>query len=325
MMNFFKNNFYRVSSKKYNLVISLFMTMLSISLAIYFNPNQGASISIAVVTQNRVSTFQSEHVQFVSMEKEPPKYQLVLGKYDGVLIDRGNGEYEVETIKNDTFRKMLEEIVKSPKNFTLPVKAARGIGTNIIGYLLMFILLQCVLFMFTLSEDMELKQIERIATAPVSFGKYLLSHFLCNYTLVFVPAFFVLTVMKGIFGFDIGFSLLQYAALLGLLCFFGTAFTMFISCLVKRSDTANMMGSAIVLLTTILSGSFYSFEKGNEILEKGLRILPQKAFLNIVQGLENGKTVSAMLLQFSYVMMISLFFFTFSVIKIKKDYVRRKD
>ncbi|KJR48039.1 hypothetical protein UF75_1512 [Desulfosporosinus sp. I2] len=33
-----------------------------------------------------------------------------------------------------------------------------------------------LLFMFTLSEDLELKKIERIVTAPVSFGKYLLSH-----------------------------------------------------------------------------------------------------------------------------------------------------
>jgi len=214
-----------------------------------------------VVTQSSVPIFQSNYIKFTPMKEEPPKYQLVMGKYDGVIIDKGNGNYDVETIKNEDYRKMLEETTKNPEGFVPKVEDTRGIGTNIIGYLLVFVLLQCFQFMFTLSEDMELKQIKRIANAPVSFIKYLLSHFVSTFTLIFTPAFFILMVMKGIFELNIGFSLLQYAVLLGLLCSFSTVFAMFINEMVKLLDTANMMGSAIVLLTTILSGSFYSFEK----------------------------------------------------------------
>jgi ABC-2 type transport system permease protein len=131
--------------------------------------------------------------------------------------------------------------------------------------------------------------------------------------------------MKVVLGFNIGFSLLQYIALLGLICSFGIAFAMFLNSIVKVSDTANMMGSSIVVLTTTLAGSFYSFENGNKILEKAIWILPQKDFLSFVQGLESGKAVTAMFPQMSYVIIISLLFFTFSIIKIKKDYVLRKD
>lgn len=209
---------------------------------------------------------------------------------------------------------MLVDIAKNPMGFVPQVKDARGVGTNIIGFLLMFILLQCVLFMFTLSEDIESKKIERIASAPVSFIKYLLSHFVGTVTHIFVPAFAILLVMNGIFGLNIGFSLWQYVVLLGLLCSFGTAFAMFINSVVKGSDTANMVGSSIIVLTTILSGSFYSIEKGNEVLEKAIWILPQKAFLSFVQGLEGGRAVSAMLPQLSYVIMV----FTLSYSKTKK-------
>ncbi|MNI61507.1 hypothetical protein D3C73_1167830 [compost metagenome] len=86
-----------------------------------------------------------------------------------------------------------------------------------------------------------------------------------------------------------------------------------------------MIGSASVLLTTILSGSFYSFENGNEILQKILLIFPQKEFLNFVKALEDGKDILNSLPQILYVIIISLAFFLISIIKIKKDYVLRSE
>ena len=324
-MSILLNNFYRIKNRKYNVLSSLVMTLIAISLAVYFTSNHTAQSSIAVVISSDVPTFQSNYFQFTVLEKQPPMYQLVLGKYDGVLLDQGHGNFKVETIKNADFRQMLEELAKNPTEFVPPVNDVRGVGTTIIGYLMMFILLQCVMFMFTLSEDLELEKFERIVTAPVSFGKYLLSHFVSTFTVIVVPAFFMLLVMKAGLGFDIGFSLWQYAVLLGILCSSGTAFALLINSLVKGADTANMMASSLVVLTTILSGSFYSIEKGNTVLEKVLWILPQKGVLSFVQGLEGGKAVSAMLPQLTYVLMIILLCLAFSILKLKKDYVLRRD
>lgn len=325
MIKFIKNNYYRLGSKPYYIIISLCMTVVSIILAVFLTSKFQVKGSIAVVTKSKESVFQSEYIKFTLLDTQPPRSQLVQGKYDGVIIDEGNGKYEVNTIKNEDFRKMLEGIVKNPKGFVPEIKDNRGIGTNIIGYLLMFILLQSVLFMFTLSEDKELKQIEKIAAAPVSFFNYLLSHFIFTFSLIFTPAFLTLLVMKDILGFNIGFSLLQYVGLLGLSCSLGIAFAMFINSLVKVADTANMMGSSIVMLTTILAGSFYSFENGNKVLEKIIWVLPQKDFLSFVQGLESGKAISLILPQLLYVIIITIVLFAFSIIKIKKDYVFRKD
>ena len=324
MINFLKNNLYRIGSRKYSVLTAVLMVMASITLAVYFNSKVQTKISVAVVADNK-PVFDSKYVKADFLEKEPPKHQLVLGKYDGVFVEKENGKFEVITIKNNEERRRLQELANNPENFLPKTEGSRGIGTNIIGYLLLFILLQCVLFMFTLSGDIESKQIERIAAAPVSFTKYLLAHFICTITIIFAPAMIILLVMKVIIGVDIGFSLLQYGGLLGILCALGTSFAMFINSMVKVSDTANMMGSSIVLLTTILSGSFYSFGKGNEALEKIIAILPQKAFLSFVQGLEGGKAISAVILQLAYVIIIVLVFFVFSIIKIRKDYVLRSE
>lgn len=325
MIMFLKNNCYRVKSKKNYIIVSLLMTMVSIVFAVYLTSKVQVQGNIAVVTQSNVTVFQSQYIKFTSVKKVPTKYELVMGKYDGVLIDKGNGNYNIETIKNDDFKKMLELLVKNPKNFIPEIKETRGAGTNIIGFLLMFILIQGIFFMFTLAEDLELKQIERIVAAPISFIKYLLSHFIFSFLFIFAPTIIILAVMKYIFGFNLGFSLLQYVPLLSLICSFGVAFAMLINACIKVSDTANMLGASIIVLTTVLSGSFYSFDKGNKILEKALWVFPQKNILSFVQGLENGKRVSSMFFQLLYVILISLVFFIFSIIKIRKDYVFRKD
>lgn len=325
MINFIRNDFCRISTRKYYILISVLMTMISIVLGVYLTSNVQTKANIAIVTKSTTSNFQSKYANVTRLDKEPEKYELVLSKYDGVIIDKGNGKYAIDTIKNEDYRKTLEMVLKNPKGFNPESKDSRGIGTTIIGYLLMFILLQGVLFMFTLAEDIELKQIERIAAAPIYFIKYLLSNFIFNFFIVSLPAFFILAVMKEIFGYNIGFSLLEYAGLLGIIVSFGIAFAMFINVIVKVSDTANMMGSSIVVLTTILAGSFYSFENGNKILEKVIWILPQKDFLSFVQGLENGKNIASILPQLLYVIIISLVFFIFSIIKMKKDYVLRED
>ena len=85
------------------------------------------------------------------------------------------------------------------------------------------------------------------------------------------------------------------------------------------------MGSVMVLLTTILSGNFYAFDKGNEFLEKVIWIFPQKSILSFVQGIEGGRSGLEMVPQLSYPLALTLLFFIVAMIKIKKEYVLREN
>lgn len=306
------------------MMISILMTVIAIFAAVYFHEKLELKGRIAVVTTNKTTVFKSDYFDFITMKERVPTSELVLGKYDGEIIEKRDGDFEVFTIKNQEFVTVLEEIVKEPNGYIPLIQKDRGIGTNIIGYLTLFILLQGLLSMFMLAEEIEQKQMERIAIAPVSFFSYLMAHFLFGFVTVFLPAFLILAILKGI-GFTIGFSLWQYAFFLALLCMLGIAFSMFLLSLINISDTANMIGSSIIILTTILSGSFYAFEQGHRLFEKLIWILPQKNYLSVVQGLESDKAITTLLPQLSYYLFVLLFLFTFSVIKIKNDYVLRKD
>lgn len=268
------------------------MTILSIVAAVYMTSKFQTKGNIAFVTNDKEGAIKSEYFNFVSLEREPEKYELALGRYDGVVIDNGAGEYEIYTIKNTEYKQMLKNVMDNPDSKEI---------------------------------EIELKQIERIAVSPLSFLKYILAHFIFNISFIVVPTFLTLTIINIFFKVNIGFSLTQYLGLLILLGTLGTSFSLFINAFIKGADNANMIGSASVLLTTILSGSFYSFENGNKILQKILLIFPQKEFLNFVKALEESKDILNSLPQILYVITISLAFFFISIIKMKKDYVLRSE
>lgn len=292
MINILKNNYFRLKSKKYYSIIYLIMTILSIVAAVYMTSKFQTKGNIAFVTNDKERAIKSEYFNFISLEREPEKYELALCRYDGIVIDNGAGEYEIYTIKNTEYKQMLKNVMDNPDSKEI---------------------------------EIELKQIERIAVSPLSFLKYILAHFIFNISFIVVPTFLTLTIINIFFKGNIGFSLTQYLGILMLLGALGTSFSLFINAFIKGADNANMIGSASILLTTILSGSFYSFENGNKVLQKILLIFPQKEFLNFVKALEEGKDILNSLPQILYVITISLAFFFISIIKMKKDYVLRSE
>jgi ABC-2 type transport system permease protein len=321
MIGFLKLNCLRLRARKYYLLISGIMTVVSILLAIVLTTKLSFKLNIAVVNNPYASGLPSKYIQLTQTNTAPAMSELVSGKYDGILTYNHDKSYKIFTIKNIEYKKELEMLIKNPAGFAPDTKDVRGVGSNITGYLLMFLLIQCILYMFTLAEDMELKQLDRIASSPISFFKYMIAHFLFTFSLVFVPSIIALAFFRYVINLGIGFSLFQYLLLLCLICAFGTGFSMFINSLFRKADTANMLGSAIVMLTTLLSGSFYSFDKGNPILEKLLWALPQKSILSFTQGLEKGNSIIMMLPQLSYMVLLTIIFVVFSVFKIRKSYV----
>jgi ABC-2 type transport system permease protein len=83
-----------------------------------------------------------------------------------------------------------------------------------------------------------------------------------------------------------------------------------------------MAGSASVVLTSILAGSFYSFEKGNKVLEMIIKVLSQKAFLALSDSLEKGMRIISWLPNGLYLIVLIAAFVLIAVIKTRRDYVK---
>ena len=76
------------------------------------------------------------------------------------------------------------------------------------------------------------------------------------------------------------------ALLLGILTVFSTSFALFISSLIERNTS--LAASGIAVITCILAGCFISFSDNNTLLDNVLNLIPQKAYMNMIQGIAGG-------------------------------------
>jgi ABC-2 type transport system permease protein len=296
------------------------ITLVSIVLAIYVTGVSQVKGHVVWVSETAAAPASSKMLSIVAEKQEPPYSALVRQQYDAYVIDKGNGDYSIITLRNGQFKAMLTELLKNPDAPIPTDKSDRGVGVNIFGFMLMFLLMGVFMNLFTFADDKEKGQLSRIAISPVSFSGYLAAQFIYCLSM-FLPSYLMIALMKAI-GFNIGFSLLQYALLLFVLALLGISFCLLLNTLLKKPDNASMLGNVILVLSSILSGSFYSFSKDNRILDDIVKILPQKQLLDFAQELQNGGVLSN-LMPLCYVVAFSLVLFTLAYVILVKQFVKR--
>ncbi|MFD0869064.1 ABC-type transport system involved in multi-copper enzyme maturation, permease component [Chlamydia abortus] len=308
MAQVFKNNVYRMMNRKAYLLLTLSITIAVMALAIYLTSALEMKGRIAVVGEpDSLPANVRQAYKVEPLDAAPPKSQLVRNKYDAVLTDQGNGSYSIEAIKGEPITAKLEQALAHPDRL-VTADGKRGVGTNILGFLVMVILLEGFLFMTFFPEDKANGTFRRMLTSPVRAGSYLFAQCLFCWIIVYVPTFGLMAAASQLLHIDIGLGLLQYAWLLGLLALVATAFALFMSSWIENSDQMMTLAGSLILLTSLLSGSFYSFtpEGGMKWL---VAVLPQKQFLTVVQALEREAAMEDWAWSVGYLLLLSGLFF----------------
>lgn len=308
-------------SKKSVLFMMVVLTICAILAALFFSarPAKIANVALVSTANEKVD---SKYLTITVLDEEPPTSSMVSGTYDAIVTIDKDGSYHVQTIKSEEVEQSILAALEHKELPNLEALATRGVGSTIIGFMLMFILMQGSVLMGMFSDDKEQKQIKRVIASPIKMSSYLFAHCLFNFCFLFFPNIILLYIIKFILNVNIGFSFLQYSMLLSLICIFATSFSLLINAIVKKGDSANMAGSSIIVLTSVLAGSFYSFDKGNVILENIIKFIPQKAYLNIVNGVEQQLVTSDTIIAALYVIILIVIFFSVAIIKTRKDYVQ---
>lgn len=318
MFKVIKNDFRRSISEKNYLIIVLAVTMATIMLAVYFTAKSEIKGNIAIVSDNSKFSINSKYIKTYLMKAAPEKYELIMGKYDAVIIDNGDGTFKINTYKGKEFRDMLENGIKNPSYFSIKSKTERAVGANILGYLTMFILMEGTMFMKLFSEDKVIRVFKRVMASPISLKSYIAGHCIFNFLMMYVPTFLVLIVEKELFKVDIGFSYMQYSYLLFIVTMLSTAFAYFMSVVIENSDDSMMMSSFIIVISSILSGCFYSLNSKNDIVSKIMTLMPQKNYISLVQGIESNKSLINYPVELCYLFLIAAIFFILGTIICRK-------
>lgn len=317
-----KNNYLRTIPRLAPTVLMTIITLLTIILAVYVTGLQQVKGHVAIIAQNNTMMLpkSSKQLDITVLSEKPPHSDLVKQKYDAYVSVNSDGGYDIETLHSSDFKNTISLLLKYPNTNVTDSKAERGAGVNIIGFMMMFVLMISFSNLFAFADDKEQGQLHRIVTSSASFGCYLAAH--CAYCLsLLLPDFLMLTVLKWS-GWNIGFSLLQYAGLIVVLGSLGISFALLLNTLIKKPDNANMLGNSVTVLTSILAGGFYSFSKNNTVLDHIIKLLPQKELMDFAQHLQNGSAgqhIGSIL----YVIVFSLVLFAFSCAALRRMYVKR--
>lgn len=317
-----KTDYLRTKPRFAPTLVMTLIALASIMLAVYITGIQQVKGHVVFVTQNSTAPVppSSKALEISVLPEKPPRSDLVEQKYDAYITVDSQGNYQIETLRSADFKKMLLLLLNDPQTQVGDSKADRGVGVNIIGFMMMFLLMLSFSNLFAFADDKEQGELRRIAVSPASFSWYLVAH--CAYCLsLLLPEFAMLAVLQGC-GWNIGFTLGQYAGLMAALGFLGISFALLLHTLMSKPDNASMLGNSVTVLTSILAGSFYSFSKNNAVLDQIIKLLPQKEIMDFAQAMQNGDTWrhGGSLL---YAVVFSLALFALSCTLLRRMYIKR--
>lgn len=321
MLSIVKNDWQRVLSEKFHVLLAVGLTVCALILSIVLTTKVQARLNIAVI--GRESLEENSMLDVTYLTEVPAQSELVQGRYDAVLSFHKDGSYDVDTIKNDDFKAQLRAAINGDKATFESASQSRKIGTNIIGFMLMFLLMQGVLYARSFADDKEKHIIERVIVSPIGFAKYLTGHIMFAWFMVVIPSFLVIVVTKLI-GIEIGFTLCEYAVLFAVLGILSTCFAMCITSFFLVADDANMTANVLIVMSTVLSGSFYSIASRSKLLDKVMYVIPQKGFLHFVRDWENNMLNFKDMWAMVYVIICSIVLVIIGIIKTRKDYCFRR-
>ena len=319
MIDLIKNHFKRLWAVKERMIIMFAVILCSIGFAIYTNNQKSQPIRVASVNISVNELPASDQMRFISLSKQPSIVQLIKGDYAAVISKKGT-TFEVMSLKDETFNQQLKGLLNGQQRKPIELETKNeGVGSKIIGFMLLFLLMTSVTNMFLFNEDKEKKMLTRIISAPISIIKLLVSYCLVNFIALYFSSLFLIIAAK-LLGFNVGFSISTYSLLLALICLFATSFSLFNASVIPRGDQANMFGSMIVVLTTLLAGSFFTVESKNRWIDSLIQWLPQKKYMTIVTAVENGSDFfQTMMSPILYLCLITFLLFLISTIKVKID------
>jgi ABC-2 type transporter. len=291
------NDYRRTVPRLAGTLIMTFVMFVMILLAVYVTHLQQIKGHIAYIPSGTDVSVPGHpsYLDVTVLLTEPPRSSLYKQTYDAVVRAGADGTITVDTLRNDAFRAMVVRAFSTRPGADAAVPqpagtAARNTGVNIVGFLLMFLLMQSFSNMFVFADDKEQGQLVRISSTPAPFASYLAAHCVYSVSLI-APSWIILAVLDAC-GVNVGFTLAEYALLILVISFSGVCFALLLNTFIRKPDNANMFGNAAIMLATLVSGSFYAAPPEHSAFNIFVRTLPQKGIMDFARALASGSACS---------------------------------
>lgn len=292
IINLLRNKFDRIVTKKEIIIVAVVIVPLMIGTAVLFSGKEVSKTNVALITQHEQKVPENDRFNIQVMKEKPDVVSLLMGKYDAIVEEKSTGSYEVTVVmKNKNDKEIIENFFNYGQSLDgyESIDRERGVGTKVIGFIIMIVIMQGVALTILYPEDRQLKTFRRILTAPVNEREYLLAQGIFTFVCLFIPTYLAVVIAKVCFGVNMGFSVGMIAILIGILTALTTAFALFISAALEENQP--LAATGIATITSLLAGCFNYFMTNNKIVDTILSILPQKEYMTLIAGVEKGREI----------------------------------
>ena len=314
MIALFKHQLLRLWQDKKNLFLYLCLTAGSIIVAIVMSHQNSKFAGVAVIRNTQMPIMYEDNVDVYYVDEKPLESDLVTQKYDAI-IEYKDQQWVIYSYKTKDFENQLLQLITS-KNISLP--QTKHTGETIFGFMIMFVMMEALFYTSLYGEDKEKQMLQRISLSGMSMTRYLCSQSLLTFLMTWGSTFSIL-LFTQLFGMEIGFSLTIYAFLLTLLCLIATAFAMMMNSIFDK-ETTSLSASAMIVLTSLLSGTFYSFVSDDGIIGTCINVLPQKVLMNISENINHIQNIQW--LEMLYLLGLVIVFYILAIVVGKKSIVK---
>lgn len=266
--------FYRISQNTLYLLMAIFIPPLVVIAAIIFTNHIEYNVRIAVIGEEEIAI---SNITAINQDTKPPLSELVQGKYDAIVW-KENNTYKIESLKGEEFEIALNRVLNQHESVEEAYKSKqhRGVISNLIGFLTMLILLLgSMLYKFYYQEKNGTDK--RIVLSKAGYVKYSLSHPIVIFLILFVPTATIIILANWIFKLNPMVSGLELLFLIFTLCLLAASFSFLIASIFKTEQNGSLVSSMVIMITSLVSGSFIEIAKARYSKKTGLPI-PTKVF-----------------------------------------------
>lgn len=349
-----QNNFSRIFSKKSVYIQIFLIPILLISISIYINSKIEPKLNIGIIEKEKSSTSQdfinllqaTKNITIKTVNTDTKNSDLIINKYDFIITIPDDFEDKVSVFKNNMGKTSIDDLltfkgVRSKKlldkgkelsyyyivyNKPLdisqllkgPDEKLPSVLTTSMGFMLIFLFANAISYSILLIEDKETNILLRFKLSPNKLYKYILANAISTFLILYLQSSFSILVAKYIFNINIGtniINVLLYMILVSICC---TLFGIAITTLLNNENSASIIGSATIIISSLLSGTIISLNvpKGIDILS---RFFPQRYIINGIRGLETGDNLWQLFNSQVYILIFICIFFFSSIYSLKKN------
>lgn len=323
--NNFKRGFCKKSNFLVKFLIPIIVVMLGIAVNYVSNPSFGIGIVASEQTPKVKTTIetlkQTPGIEINNADPNMLNTDMILGKYNAVITFTGD-DFKLSSIKDKEHLSHLEELVTrymadpTPVDTSLLTEYQLSIAGRSTAFILLFLMITATITASLMIKDRHNGTFIRFLYAPQSVVTYIMGNIIYNFVIIYLQFFISMSMLK-LLQIPIGIDYWDLLAMGLWIAAMATAFGTCIASLFKSELYAGLMSSCIVLILSLISGTFISFQNMPTGLKHISIISPWRWLIRTVVSMEQG---SDWFSNIQHIWILTLFivvFFLVALVKIK--------